>query len=66
MACHLSAISVSEGDAVMRGQLIGHVGATGRVTGPHLHWSLILNGERIDPQQALSLFAPPAIEAPVP
>lgn len=66
MACHLSAITVNQGDAVMRGELIGRVGATGRVTGPHLHWSLILNGERIDPQQALSLFAPPAIEAPVP
>ncbi len=59
MACHLSAIDVAEGDTVTRGQRIGRVGATGRVTGPHLHWSLILNGERIDPEPALTLFAPP-------
>lgn len=58
MACHMSEIAVQEGARVARGALLGKVGATGRVTGPHLHWSLIMNGARIDPEQALSLFAP--------
>jgi hypothetical protein len=51
---HLSQVSVLEGDPVHRGQLIGRVGATGRVTGPHLHWAADLNGARVDP---LSLMA---------
>ncbi len=46
---HLSTISVSEGDSVGRGDLLGRVGSTGRVTGPHLHWSVRLNESRIDP-----------------
>lgn len=58
MACHLSAIDVEPGDRVARGETIGRVGATGRVTGPHLHWTLSMNGERVDPEQALTLFAP--------
>lgn len=47
---HLSRASVRTGDRVRQGQEIGRVGATGRATGPHLHWSLVWNGARIDPQ----------------
>ena len=46
---HLSAIYVKEGDFVKAGQVIGAVGSTGAVTGPHLHWGLYVNGEAIDP-----------------
>ncbi len=46
---HLSSIAVENGDVVNAGQVIGAVGATGRVTGPHLHWSIGLNGVWINP-----------------
>jgi murein DD-endopeptidase MepM/ murein hydrolase activator NlpD len=49
---HLSSASVRAGDRVRQGQEIGRVGATGRATGPHLHWSLVWNGARLDPQSA--------------
>jgi len=51
---HLSKFDVAVGDRVQQGQKIGEVGSTGRVTGPHLHWSVGLNGEWIDP----ALFLP--------
>lgn len=57
MYCHLSDIIVKEGDVVTRGQPLGRSGATGRVTGPHLHWVAILNGAIVDPEY----FLPPGV-----
>lgn len=54
MVCHLSAIDVQRGDVLQTGQHLGAVGATGRVTGPHLHWSVVLNRTMVDP----ALFVP--------
>ncbi|MCY4095915.1 MAG: peptidoglycan DD-metalloendopeptidase family protein [Gammaproteobacteria bacterium] len=49
MMCHLSEILVTEGQRIDRGEVIGAVGTTGRSTGPHLHWTVSLNGVRTDP-----------------
>ena len=49
MYCHLSEIDVEQGQVVMTGDVLGAVGATGRVTGPHLHFGTYLNGTAVDP-----------------
>ncbi len=54
MYCHLDRIEVHAGDAVKKGQEIALSGKTGRATGPHLHWSVVLNGAMVDP----ALFLP--------
>ncbi len=50
MYCHLDRIDVQAGDSVGKGQRIGRSGMTGRASGPHLHWSVILNGAMVDPE----------------
>jgi len=49
MYCHMDSIKVKEGQLLKQGEQIGTIGMTGRVTGPHLHWSISMNNARIDP-----------------
>src|SRR5229473_757675 len=53
---HFESISVQPGDLVDTGALLGKVGATGRVTGPHLHWAATVNRARTNPLQLISLL----------
>lgn len=63
MYSHMERINVKEGQHVALGEVLGAVGMTGRVTGPHLHWTISLNDTRIDPmllfsEQTLALLTP--------
>ena len=67
MYFHLSDVLVKEGDLIRAGQVIGKVGATGRATGPHLHWGMKVNGARVNPYTLLDLPFPknPAADLPM-
>jgi murein DD-endopeptidase MepM/ murein hydrolase activator NlpD len=54
LLAHLSVVDVHQGEWVTRGDIIGQVGASGRVTGPHLHWAVRMNGARVDPMAVLA------------
>jgi murein DD-endopeptidase MepM/ murein hydrolase activator NlpD len=57
---HLSRVDVKDGDVVKKGGVVGLAGATGRVTGPHLHWGARWNGARVNPEALLALPVRPA------
>ena len=56
---HLSKVLVRGGQMVMRGQLVGRVGQSGRVTGPHLHWVMRYGGVTVDPMSVIGLLGAP-------
>lgn len=58
MFCHMSKIDVNVGQQLVRGAVVGKVGATGRATGPHMHWNVSLNDARVDPAIFIGAFQP--------
>jgi murein DD-endopeptidase MepM/ murein hydrolase activator NlpD len=55
---HLSALAVRAGEEVAKGTVVGRLGQSGRATGPHLHFEVLLNGRRVDPAQVAQLTGP--------
>ncbi|HQP26152.1 MAG TPA: M23 family metallopeptidase, partial [Smithellaceae bacterium] len=55
MYFHLDQIRVEEGEPIEKGRILGSVGATGRATGPHLHWGVRINGARVNPLTLIEL-----------
>ena len=53
--CHMSKLSVKVGDKVKAGNKIGEVGSTGLSTGPHLHFEILFDGTKVDPEMVLDL-----------
>lgn len=64
MFCHLNEIDVEVGQEVKQGDAVAKVGMTGRVTGPHLHWTVSMNNTRIDPGLFLSRETIAMLDAP--
>ena len=58
MFCHMSKVDVKLGQSLPRGGIVGRVGATGRATGPHMHWNVGLNDPRVDPAIFIGAFKP--------
>lgn len=58
--CHLSKIRVHRGAHVKQGEIVGNIGATGRTTGPNLHWTVSLNGTPVDPHAFIPASAMPS------
>jgi murein DD-endopeptidase MepM/ murein hydrolase activator NlpD len=61
---HLSRVDVQEGGTVRAGQVVGLVGATGRVTGAHLHWAVRVSGARVDAMSLLAMLGDPSTSTP--
>jgi len=59
--CHLSKVTVKRGQRVKQGEVVGNIGASGRTTGPNLHWTVSLNGTPVDPH-AFLINAPVTIQ----
>jgi len=66
MYCHMDSIKVKDGQLIKRGEQIGSIGMTGRVTGPHLHWSISMNNARIDPRLVVPALQHTAQTEPTP
>ncbi|AOE83754.1 peptidoglycan DD-metalloendopeptidase family protein [Pseudomonas sp. TCU-HL1] len=58
MFCHMSKVDVKPGQQLPRGGVVGRVGATGRATGPHMHWNVSLNDVRVDPAIFIGAYKP--------